>query len=303
MLTKRNEKKRIVPESGIALAASHLRRSGQKQRRERSPMRVMKSLAQFCTAAAFLGAIATGLPQPAAADALLDIQKAGVIKIAVPQDFAPFGSAGPDLKPVGYDIDMANHIAKEMGVRVEIVAVTSANRIPYLQTKKVDLVISSLGKNPEREKVIDFSVAYAPFFSGVYGTGDVTAARVEDLANKTVGATRGAIEEQELTKTAPSSVTIKRYEDNNATISAFVSGQVDLIATGNTVAAAIAAKSPARKPELKFVIKNSPCYIGINKEEPALLAKVNEIIAKAKADGALAKMSETWLKAPLPAEL
>ena len=46
--------------------------------------------------------------------------------------------------------------------------VTSANRIPYLQTNKVDLVISSLGKNAERETVIDFSNAYAPFFNGVF---------------------------------------------------------------------------------------------------------------------------------------
>jgi len=182
------------------------------------------------------------------------------------------------------------------------VPVTSANRIPYLQTKKVDLVISSLGKNAEREKVIDFTVAYAPFFSGVYGLKGDTTGKVEDLAGKTVGATRGAIEEQELTKSAPSSATIKRYEDNNATISAFISGQVDLIATGNTVAAAIAEKSPARKPELKYVVKNSPCYVGLNKEEPALLAKVNEVIAKAKTDGTLAKFSEKWLKAPLPAE-
>ena len=83
--------------------------------------------------------------------------KAKVIKVAVPQDFAPFGSAGPDLKPVGYDIDMANLIGKELGVKVEIIPVTSANRIPYLQTKKAHIVISSLGRNPEREKVIDFS--------------------------------------------------------------------------------------------------------------------------------------------------
>jgi polar amino acid transport system substrate-binding protein len=96
--------------------------------------------------------------------------KQKVIKIAVPQDFAPFGSAGADLKPIGYDIDMANLIGRTLGVKVELVPVDSANRIPYLQTRKVDLVISSLGKNPEREKVIDFSKAYAPFFQGVSGS-------------------------------------------------------------------------------------------------------------------------------------
>jgi polar amino acid transport system substrate-binding protein len=253
--------------------------------------------------AAFFSMAVFALPHGANADALDDIMKAKVIKIAVPQDFAPFGSAGPDLKPVGYDIDMANLIGKELGVKVEIIPVTSANRIPYLQTKKADLVISSLGKNAEREKVIDFSTAYAPFFSGVYGTKAVAVTKMEDLAGKTVGATRGAIEEQEVSKMAPSTATIKRYEDNNATISAFISGQVDLIATGNIIAAAIAEKSTARPPVVKFVIKDSPCYVGLNKDEPKLLAKVNEIIAKAKTSGELSKISEKWLKAPLPATL
>lgn len=262
----------------------------------------MKRLFKAAGAAIF-GIAAISLPHTASADALDEIMKAKVVKIAVPQDFAPFGSAGPDLKPVGYDIDMANLIARELGVKVEIIPVTSANRIPYLQTKKADLVISSLGKNPEREKVIDFSIAYAPFFSGVYGTKDVAVTKMEDLAGKTVGATRGAIEEQEVSKMAPASATIKRYEDNNATIAAFISGQVDLIATGNVIAAAIAEKSPARLPVTKFVIKDSPCYIGLNKDEPKLLARVNEIIEKAKKSGELGKISEKWLKAPLPATL
>jgi polar amino acid transport system substrate-binding protein len=257
-------------------------------------------LARTAASAAFFSIALLGLALPAHADALDAIMKAKVIKIAVPQDFAPFGSAGPDLKPQGYDIDMANLIGKELGVKTEIIAVTSANRIPYLQTKKADLVISSLGKNPEREKVIDFSDAYAPFFSGVYGTKAIAVSKLEDLAGKTIGATRGAIEEQEISKSVPSNTTVKRYEDNNATITAFISGQVDLIATGNTVAAAIAEKSTARPPILKFVIKDSPCYVGLNKNEPKLLAKVNEIIAGAKKSGALAKISEKWPKAPLP---
>lgn len=236
------------------------------------------------------------------ADALDDIIAAKVLKVAVPQDFAPFGSAGPDLSPIGYDIDMAHLIGKELGVSVELVPVTSANRIPYLQTKKVDLVISSLGKNAEREKVIDFSIAYAPFFSGVYGLPSLNIHKLDDLADQTLGATRGTIEEQELSASAPSTATLKRYEDNNATIAAYVSGQIDLVATGNTIAAILIDKAGARAPELKFVIKNSPCFIGLNKEEPRLLAKVNEIITKAKTSGELNALSKTWMKAPLPAD-
>jgi len=267
-------------------------------------MTMFARFAAKCVSAAVATAVAGALlaaAGPAAADTLADIEKAKVIRIAVPQDFAPFGSAGLDLQPRGYDIDMANLIGKEMGVKVQLVPVTSANRIAYLQTRKVDLVISSLGKNAEREKVIDFSLPYAPFFSGVYGVKGSELKDAAGLDGKTVGATRGAIEEQELTKLAPASATVKRFEDNNATVSAFISGQVDYIATGNTVAATVAEKSPNRKPELKFVIKDSPCYVGLNKDEPALLAKVNSIIEKAKADGTLEKFSQTWLKAPLPA--
>jgi polar amino acid transport system substrate-binding protein len=236
----------------------------------------------------------------ARADELASIMAAKVIKVAVPQDFAPFGSAGLDLKPQGYDIDMANLIAKALGVRAELIPVTSANRIAYLQTHKADIVISSLGKTPEREKVIDFSIAYAPFFSGLFGTKDIAVSKPADLSGKTVGATRGAIEEQAISNLAPPDATIKRFEDNNATIAAFVSGQVDLIATGNTVAAVIAERYPQRAPALKFIIKDSPCYVGLNKDEPALKAKLNDIIGKAKADGEIEKLSEKWLKAPLP---
>ncbi|MFZ3361379.1 MAG: transporter substrate-binding domain-containing protein [Xanthobacteraceae bacterium] len=254
----------------------------------------VRQLSTLCIFAALVFAA------PARADGLDSIMAAKVIRVAVPQDFAPFGSAGLDLKPQGYDIDMANLIAKALGVKAELIPVTSANRIAYLQTHKADIVISSLGKTPEREKVIDFSDAYAPFFSGVFGAKDVKVEKPADLAGKTVGATRGAIEEQAISTLAPTDATIKRFEDNNATIAAFVSGQVDLIATGNTVAAVVAERDPQRAPLLKFVIKDSPCYVGLNKDEPKLKARINEIVAKAKSDGEIEKLSEKWLKAPLP---
>jgi polar amino acid transport system substrate-binding protein len=247
-----------------------------------------------------LAVAAAGFSSAARADGLDSILQAKVIKVAVPQDFAPFGFVGRDMQPQGYDIDMANLIGKELGVKVALITVTSANRIAYLQTHKADIVISSLGKNAEREKAIDFSAPYAPFFSAVYATKDIALSKLEDLSGKTIGAARGTIEEQELSRTAPADADIKRFEDNNATISAFVSGQVDIVATGNTVAAVIAERTPARAPVMKFLIKNSPCYVGLNKDEPKLLAKINEIIGRAKADGTLAKLSEKWLKQPLP---
>ena len=53
----------------------------------------------------------------AMADQLQDIQKRGVIRVAVPQDFPPFGSVGTDLQPQGYDIDMAKYLAKQMKLK------------------------------------------------------------------------------------------------------------------------------------------------------------------------------------------
>ncbi|KDP86697.1 amino acid ABC transporter substrate-binding protein [Cupriavidus sp. SK-3] len=251
-----------------------------------------------------LGAAALAFSmQTAGAEALDDVIKAGVLKVAVPQDFPPFGSVNAEMKPQGLDIDVAALIAKKMGVKLELVPVTSTNRVPYLQTKKVDLVISSMGKNPEREKAIDFSEAYAPFYNGVFGPADQKVTAAADLAGKTVGVTRGAVEDLELSKIAPPTATIKRYEDNNGTISAFLSGQVQLVATGNVVAAAILARNPPKKPEPKFLIKNSPCFIGLNKGEPKLQAKVNAILADVKKDGELNALTVKWLGMPLPATL
>ena len=82
------------------------------------------------------------------ADALEDISKAGVLKVAVPQDFPPFGSVGPDMKPRGLDIDTAQLLADKLAVKLELTPVNSTNRIPFLTTGKVDLVISSLARTP-----------------------------------------------------------------------------------------------------------------------------------------------------------
>ena len=230
--------------------------------------------------------------------ALDDVMAKKSITIAIPTDFPPYGFVGTDLKPQGLDIDMANLIAAKLGVKVELVPVTSANRIPYLQTKKADLVISTLGKNPEREKVIDFTAGYSPFFQAVFGAKTLVIKTPADLAGKSIGVTRGAIEDQELTKIAPATADIKRFEDNNVTVSAFVSGQVQLIATGASVAGNMMGKNPQLGTEFKLLLKDSPNFIGVGKGEDKLRMKVNEIIAEAKKAGELDKMAVKWLGRP-----
>ena len=93
-------------------------------------LRVRRALAQ----ALVLGAALAGVAQ--AQNALDEILKTKKIAIAVPTDFPPYGFVGPDLKPQGLDIDMANLVASKLGATLELVPVTTANRIPYLQTTR-----------------------------------------------------------------------------------------------------------------------------------------------------------------------
>ncbi len=232
------------------------------------------------------------------ADALDEIMKDKLIKIAVPTDFPPYGFVNTDLKPQGLDVDMANYIAAKLGVKIELVPVTSANRIPYLQTRKADLVISTLGKNAEREKVIDFTIAYSPFFQAAFASKSTTLKTAADLGGKSIAVTRGSLEDQELTKIAPTTADIKRFEDNAATVAAFLAGQTQVIATGASVAGNMMAKNPTVNVEYKLLLKDSPNFIGVGKGEDKLRVKVNEVIAQAKASGDLDKMAQKWLGRP-----
>ncbi len=257
-------------------------------------MKLTPLRALFAATVIALGATNAAVAQ----NALDDIMKSKEIKIAIPTDFPPYGFVGTDLKPQGLDIDMANYIGAKLGAKTELVPVTSANRIPYLQTKKADLVISTLGKNPDREKVIDFTAAYSPFFQAIFAAKSLSIKSPADLAGKSIAVTRGAIEDAELTKIAPAGTDIKRFEDNNATVSAFVSGQTTLLATGASVAGNMMARNPNLSAEYKLLLKDSPNFIGVAKGEDKLRLKINEIIADAKRSGDLDKMAQKWLGRP-----
>ncbi len=257
-------------------------------------MKLSKRLFALALAATAITAV-TGAHAQSALD---DVMKAKKITIAIPTDFPPYGFVGTDLKPQGLDVDMAVYIAAKLGVAIELEPVTSANRIAYLQTKKADLVISTLGKNPEREKVIDFTAAYSPFFQAVFAAKTLPLKSFAELGGKSIAVTRGAIEDQELSKLAPASADIKRFEDNNATVSAFVSGQVAAIATGASVAGNMMAKNPQLGTEYKLLLKDSPNFIGVGKGEDKLRLKVNEIIIAGKKNGDIDKMAVKWLGRP-----
>jgi polar amino acid transport system substrate-binding protein len=244
------------------------------------------------------GLLATSVV-PAAAGTLDDITKAGVIKIGIFEDFPPFASLGSDMKLQGYDVDMANALAKALGVKAELVGITGQNRIPFLTEGKVDLLLS-IGYSDERAKVVDFTKPYAPYYIAVMGPSEVEVKSAADLKGKTVAVNRGTLEDTEVTKAAPDGTDIQRYSDYAGVISAFLSGQSQLMVVGNDVGATILAKNPSIKPEEKFVLLTSPSNMAVKKGETALRDKVDAILAGMKQDGSLNALAVQWLKKPLP---
>ena len=130
------------------------------------------------------------------------ILKKGEVVIAVPEAFPHLVQLGKG-KHEGYDVDVAKLIAKDLGVKLKLVPVVSKQRIPFLETDKVDLVISTMGASPKRAKSINFSSAYAPFFSGVFSSSKIKISSYEDLDGLTIGVTGGTLEDLELTAKAP----------------------------------------------------------------------------------------------------
>lgn len=262
-------------------------------------MTIRITLKSSIAAVLMLGTAGLGFAtQVANADALADITKAGTINVGVFADFPPFSSASADMSLKGYDMDVAQYIADTLKVKLNPVAVTGQNRIPYLNDHRVDLLMS-VGYSKEREQVIDFAAAYAPYYIAVIGPAALTVKGKEDLADKSIAVNRGTLEDTSLTEAAPASADIKRFDNYNSVIQAFISGQTQLMVVGNDVGAQVLAKQDVLKPEQKFQLLTSPSHIGLNKNEDSLKKAVNDAIAKMLADGKLDASSQAWLKTPL----
>ncbi|WP_211463003.1 transporter substrate-binding domain-containing protein [Collimonas silvisoli] len=233
------------------------------------------------------------------ADALEDVQNRRAIRIAVPKDTPPFGSANQYKTLEGFDVSIAKMISLELGVKLDMVPLASGDRIPALLNRHVDLVVSSLGKNPERQKQIDFSQAYAPFYLGVFGAPDLDVKNAAGLAGKTIAVLKGSIEDGELSKIAPASASIKRFDTEPEAVKSYLQGESKLLAAGNVLISAF-TKEQVETTQLKIVLKDSPCFIGVNKNETALLSKINTMLSRIKQNGMLNVNAQRWFKAPLP---
>jgi polar amino acid transport system substrate-binding protein len=262
-------------------------------------MRTKSTMKSSIAAAVMLGgAILAMATTSAKADAIDDIAKAGVLNVGVFSDFPPFSSASADMSLKGYDMDVAQAIADALKVKLNPVSITGQNRIPYLTERRVDLLMS-VGYSKERAEVLDYAAAYAPYYIAVIGPAALEVKAKEDLAGKSIAVNRGTLEDTSLTEAAPATADIKRFDNYNSVIQAFISGQTQLMVVGNDVGAQVLARQDALKPEQKFQLMTSPSHMAVNKGEDRLRKLVDETVAKMLADGSLNKSSEAWLKTPL----
>jgi polar amino acid transport system substrate-binding protein len=234
-----------------------------------------------------------------AGDALDQILARRVLRVAVPKEFPPFGSL-KNGNPEGYDIAIARMLAIDMKVKLELVPVQSSDRLPYLRDGKVDLIIASLGKNAEREKQIDFTIAYAPLYNGVFGPPYGGVPEPAYFKERRIGVTKGSLEEGLLLARLPGAAVV-RYENSAAIIDAYLKHEIEYIAAANVVIESI--KDVAARDRTRFVLmlNESPCYIGVAKNEERLLARVNKFLREAGESQALAINAMVWFKATLPA--
>lgn len=238
--------------------------------------------------------LSLGFLNTAMADKFQDILSKGVIRIGVPLDVPPFGSQNVNRVAEGFDVDMANMVAKSLGVKLEITQITGANRIPFLLTDKVDVVISVMGATPERAKQIMFTAPYANTSLAVYGPKNIAVKSAADLGTYKVAAAKGTTQEMALTAANPKA-NIMRTEDDATAAAAYLSGQAQIFATNSIVAIDLAKKNPNKEFDLKFNIRNSPAHMGVKMGEHNLARWLDTFIFFNTQNTELDQLHQKWL--------
>lgn len=235
---------------------------------------------------------------PAKADRFEDILKNGTVRIGVPLDVPPFGSVNAQRQAEGFDIDLANMVGKALGVKVELVQLTGANRIPFLLTDKVDIVISVMGLTPERAKQIMFTAPYADTSLAVWGAKSQNVKSADQLGSLKVVAAKGTTQDLGLSEMNPRA-NIMRTEDDATAAQAYITGQADLIATNSLIIPDLMKRAPNKEFDQKFVIRRSPAHMGVRMGEHSLVRWLDGFIFFNTMNGELDKLHRKWLAAPM----
>ncbi|MBK8738247.1 MAG: transporter substrate-binding domain-containing protein [Betaproteobacteria bacterium] len=242
--------------------------------------------------------LSVGLFGPALADRFEEIIAKGVVRIGVPLDVPPFGSQNVNREAEGFDVEMAGMVAKALGVKLELTQITGANRLPFLLTDKVDIIISVMGLTPERAKQIMFTSPYANTSLAVYGPKNLNVKSPADLGNYKVAAAKGTTQELALSAANPKA-NIMRTEDDATAAAAYLSGQAQIFATNSIVAIDLAKKNPNKEFDLKFNIRRSPAHMGVKMGEHTLVRWLDSFIFFNTMNTELDRLHIKWLGRPM----
>jgi ABC-type amino acid transport substrate-binding protein len=236
-------------------------------------------------------------PIPAHAQSSLEaIKKRGKFIVGVKTDFPPFGSVDAAGKNVGFDVDVAHELGKRLlgdPAKVELVSVTSGNRIPYLQSGKIDIIVATVTVTDERRKVVEFSDPY--FMSGelllVPKASPING--VKDLKGRKVAIIQGAITDQDLAELAPEASRLK-YGKVTEAVLAVKAGHADAFAQDDILILKLA------KDNADLRVAGQPFYprpygIAVRKGDTEFIGWVNSQLKAMHADGTYDRIWKTHL--------
>ena len=248
----------------------------------------------------FVGCGASNKSEKESKDLLATIQEKGKVVVGMSADYAPYefhyiNENGEDVIG-GYDVDIANEIASALGVELVIQEMDFDALVAALPAGKIDLVVSGMNPTEERAKVVDFSEIYYNSQHGILVRAeDVDKYKTfADLEGVKVGAQLGSTQEQIARNEIPNA-DLQLLNNVNNLILELKAGKVDAVIMEKPVAE-MAVKS---NPELAV---GTPIYedktggnaVGMAKNNPELLAKINEVIKELNETG---KMDEYIVKA------
>jgi polar amino acid transport system substrate-binding protein len=244
--------------------------------------------------------LACELIAPAAADKLSDIKARRHLLVGVTETSPPFSFRDGAKGIVGYDVDLAEHVAKSLGVIAEKIPIINAERISALQQDRVDLVAVGMTRSKGRAKEIDFSYAYLDSPHMVLVRKDSGIDHVNQLAGRKLALVRSASVDAEL-KAAVPTMEIVFFDDYDGAFKALADKQVDGFLADKMLLLWFAQKSGHAADFTLMGDYQLPRTAGfaLKKNEPGFLDFVNGTLLKLEASGEAAKIFDAWF-APVP---
>jgi polar amino acid transport system substrate-binding protein len=175
---------------------------------------------------------------------LEEIQDSGTINIGVFSDKSPFGYVDENGDYQGYDVYFGNRIGEDLGVDINYVSTEAANRIEYLQTGKVDIILANFTVTDERAQEVDFALPYMNVALGVVSPKDAVIESLDDVGDdQEIIVISGTTAETYLEKNYPN-IKLQKYDAYAEAKTALENGNAAGWANDNTEVIAFAIENP-----------------------------------------------------------